>query len=386
MEELLSQFPTRDENATQPYRSFIYQPERVSVNSRQSLQNQPVTAAELSADLYNSFKVSLKTPLLRVKAVQLLRATIPNAVPSIPNDECFFFYYRVPIAAGVVPQPDTTQYIANNIYVVYLCPTNTIFNQNNNPTNYVLNRTFQDYEDLATALNTAAQVNNFRLGARFIAGDIGFAYDDVQNKIVMIGNNTYAPGGAWQYAYSPVGYNDPNLQIVIAELLNNFAGAPFNVPISISNEYTLNRRLGFTFNGAFINPPNAAPTAQQVLLNQTILLYRTIPYFDPAPTTAKTYYAENYCDLVNTGNVFIYCDVIGGSTQDTNADERLLAVVPMNASNLGVAFGESKMSCSLKKVSEVVYDLVFTMRDDKGKPFYLPNNAYVNLELKVEYE
>lgn len=385
MDELLSQFPTR-ENTEQQYRSFIYQPERVSVNSRQSLQNPPITAAELSSDLYNSFKVSLKTPLLRVKGLQLLRATIPNAVPSIPNDECFFFYYRVPITAGPVPTPDTTQYTAANIYVVYLTPTNTIFNQNNNPVNYVLNRTFQDYGDLATALNLAAFTNNFRLGARFIAGDIGFAYDDVQNKIVMIGNNTYAPGGAWQYAYSPVGYADPNLQTVIAELKASFAGAPFNVPISISTEYTLNRRLGFTFNGAFINPPTAAPSFQQINLNQTILYYRTIPYFDPAPTTAKTYYAENYCDLVNTGNVFLYCDIIGGSSQDTNADERLLAVVPMAASNLGIAFGESKMSCSLKKVSEVIYDIVFTMRDDKGKPFYLPNNAYVNLELKVEYE
>lgn len=380
MEDLLSQFPTRDMVNEGPYRSFLYQPERVSVNSRQSLQNPIQTIAEIGADLYSSFKVTLKTPLLRVKSLQLLRATIPNAVSNIPNDECFFFYYRIPVLDGVIPMPDLNAYTPANIYCIYLQPNNTVFNMNTSSA-FLLNRTFEDYESLAGALTQAALVNGVRLGTRFIPGDISFEYNDFQNKMIMKGNNTYI-GDTWVYAYSPVGYGDPNLQVVVDELQANFAGAPFNIPITIPREYTLNRRLGFTFNGAFQNPP-------QGVLNTTILLYRTIPYFDPepiGPDGPKEYFAENYTDLVNTGNVFIYCESIGGSTQDTNADERLLAVVPMNASNLGVAFGESKLNCPLEKVSEVIQDLVFTLRNDKGTPFQLPNNAYINLELKVEYK
>jgi hypothetical protein len=88
---------------------------------------------------------------------------------------------------------------------------------------------------------------------------------------------------------------------------------------------------------------------------------------------------------VNTGNIFLYADIVGGSTQDTNTEDRLLAVIPASASSLAVVFGESKIPCELTKTSEDIYNITFTMRDDKGKPFYIPTNAYVNLELKVTY-
>lgn len=383
MEDILAQFPTKMKEDAQ-YRSFVYQPERVSVNSRQSLQNPSIIDYAIKTDTYSSFEVQLRTPLMRVKALQLLRASIPNAVPNIPNDECFFFYYRVPVTADPVPQPDFTQYTLNNIYVVYLTPTNLELTPMNCP--LVFNKTFQDYDDLATTLTQAAQVNNFRTGTKFIAGDVSFQYDSDLNKMVLIGNNAFV-GATWTYAYSPVGYGDPNLALAQAYILNLWNTGVVTFDLEMAGEYTLNRRLGFTFNGAFINPPTNAPSQQSYVLNTTILNIRTVPYFDPPPTPSKNRYtAESYCDLVNTANVFIYCDVVGGSTQDTNSEDRLLAVVPMDASNLGVVLGESKISCSLRKVSDYINNLVFTMRDDKGKLWYLPTNAYINLELKVEYE
>jgi hypothetical protein len=334
----------------------------------------------------------LKTPLLRVRSLELLRASIPNAVPSIPNDECFFFYYRVDSEGGI--SPNYEQFVPENIYCVYLYPTGFL----TPPTSYVneedygWNTTFSDYESLVSALNNACQNNDIRLNAtqtRFIPGDISFSYDPVLNKIKMQGNNIFS-GETQIHFYSPVGWNDPNLLPVIAELKANFddtenADELGRIPIEINSEgYTLNRRLGFTFNGVGIDD---ALTPQQYAILSTRLLPQTrtngLPYSEA--NTNPNYTAENYCDLVHTGNVFLYADIAGGSTQDTNVDDRLLAVIPANASSLGVTFGESKIPCELTKTSDNIYSIIFTMRTDKGTPYWLPTNAYVNLELKLRY-
>lgn len=391
MEELIDQFP-KQQQLQDAYKSFLFQPERVSVNSRQSLTNQPLLENTFISDYYYQFKVQLKTPLLRVKSLELLRASIPNVVPSIPNDECFFFYYRIPVS-GMSYDPE--DFTPANIFCVYLLPTD--FSQNLNyqqdPSIYGWNAPFGDYEELVTALNLAAENNDMRLSNRFISGDISFFYDDTFKRIYIKGNNIFN-GGNIQYFYSPVGYSDPNLIPVIAELKQWFAGtlAPYNgdepIPIQISTDgYTLNRRLGFTFDGVFTNPPVSQLDFQ--IINSRVIptgLNPDIPIpYQPA-TTPQNYYAENFADLVNTGNIFLYCDITGGSTQDTNTDDRLLAVIPGNASSLGVIFGESKIPCELTKTAENIYQILFTMRTDKGTPFNLPTNAYINLELKVNYK
>jgi hypothetical protein len=398
MEELLAQFPTQ-ENLEQKYRSFIFQPERVSLNSRQTLANLSSQvggniADELGTlyppnDVYYQFRCELKSPLLRVRTLELLRASIPNAVPSIPNDECFFFYYRVDSEGGI--SPNYEQFTPENIYCIYLYPQGFLtpptwyVNQNT----YGWNTAFPDYDSLVTALNKASQANDVRLGARFIANDISFTYDANLNKITMKGNNIFDESDNMQYFYSPVGWADPNLIPVIAELKASFQNPddPDNlgtIPIDINTDgYTLNRRLGFTFNGLNIDEPLS-------LLQTQILRTRILPMTDTdvayTPANANpNYTAESFCDLVNTGNIFLYADIVGGSTQDTNTEDRLLAVIPASASSLAVVFGESKIPCELTKTSEDIYNITFTMRDDKGKPFYIPTNAYVNLELKVTY-
>lgn len=383
MEQLLEDLP----KLSQPqelYRSFIYQPERVSLNSRQTLSITPQSDDDFDSDIYSQFRCDLKSPLLRVKSLELLRASLPNAVASFPNDELFFFYYRVP--QGALGQPDWASFTSGNIYCIQLLPTDFYLPPSSvlNPNSLGWNTTFEDYQALVDMLNNACANNSLRLGARFIANDISFRYNPTLNKIEMIGNNMFDGGGTFQYFYSPVGYNDPNLPAVIAEIKANYAGAPFAIPRQINTDgYTLNRRLGFTFNGIFGSPPTSP---QQ----ENIIWKRTIPYPDfPIPyapaTTNNAYTAESYCDLVNTANIYLYTDIVGGSTQDTNSEDRLLAVIPGNASSLGVVFGESKIPCELTKTSENIYSIVFSMRDDKGAPFYLPTNAYINLELKVSY-
>ena len=78
-------------------RSFTNQPERVNISSDNSLSTTESQNA-LDEENFSSFRVPILRPFLDVKSIQLLRASIPNAVTNIPDEECTFWYYRLPIA------------------------------------------------------------------------------------------------------------------------------------------------------------------------------------------------------------------------------------------------------------------------------------------------
>ncbi len=426
MEELLQQFPgtTRIEPS---YRSFVYQPERISINSRQSLLQTTLINGNNQPEFYYQFENELRNPLLRIKRMELLRATIPNAVTSIPLTQGVFFYYRIPaLNAPEDYAPDYSLLEPTYIHMVRLLP-QTFYDPDffEEPELYGYNKTFNDYEDLVAELNKStlndpdfdyptwqpftvypaesyvvenqqryytangsAGTENFNTDAAFVKSDytpfipkdITFSYNETLNKIVLNGNNYYdTVNNQPQYYYLPVGYSDPNLAIFVQQI--NQELTPQQFPTNLP--YTLNRRLGFLWAGIYnFNNADIDPVIAD-------LQYHTIPtpnWVTDYTPLLPNYTAEGYADLVNTANVFVYCDFVGGSTQDTNTDERLLAVIPMNASNLGVSFGESKIVCPLSKVSENIYRIMITLRTDTTEPFYLPTNAYVNLEIKVEYE
>jgi len=77
--------------------SFTNQPERVCISSDNDI-NTSQTQDALNEQNFDHFKVSIKRPFLDVKSIQLLRASIPNAVTNIPDQECVFWYYRIPTA------------------------------------------------------------------------------------------------------------------------------------------------------------------------------------------------------------------------------------------------------------------------------------------------
>lgn len=384
MEQLIEQFP--DTIRTADYRSFILQPERVSINSRQTLSIKPVSDQFIDADYYYQFTCRLKNPLMNVKSLELLRATIPNVIPSIPNSEATFYYYRIP-ADPITFQPNYQALTAANILFVRLTPSIGYSPDNyTNPAIYGYNKTFTNYQELVAELNKATLHDPLETTLQplgfYDPGDITFSYNENLNKIVFVGNNALDPiTGEPQYYYLPVGYSDPNLalfQLAITNVLTP-QGQPILFPVN--GEYTLNRRLGYLWDGVFQTPLNSL--SYTILENRTIPKpnYAGLPWNDYLPN----YTAEGYADLVYTANVFVYCNIVGGSTQDTNTDEQLLAVVPMNTQNLGVNFGESKLSCPLTKISKEIYNISITLRTDTAQPFYLPNNAYVNLEIKFTY-
>jgi len=448
MEQLLEDLPKvmREETS---YRSFIYQPERISVNSRQSLKNpQLLDGLQFQSDYYASFMSELRTPLLRIQALELLRGTIPNALTSIPNSETAFFYYRIGSTGDPDYLPDYSQLDVNHIHMVRLLTT-FVYSPDNyiNPDALGFNKTFEDYDDLVNELNKSTLIDpnyddqdwvslqpypagsivldnlqryytlagsagtaNFNddgawtaILTPFISGDITFSYNSNLNKIVVQGNNyesEISPGlFVPKFYYLPVGYGDPNLALFIQQMISPVeengvvvgGGGLNQTSFPTYEDYTLNRRLGFVWDGIFEANPPPNSFSYGILVNHTFPKPNFVPLPDPIPLPPPIwipyiyYTAESYANLVYSSNIFLYCDIVGGSTQDTNTDERLLAVIPTNASTLGIIYGESKINCSLTKVSQQVSQITFTIRDDKGELIYFPKNAYINLELKISY-
>jgi hypothetical protein len=373
MEELLEQFPKRTQEIAVDYKSFLFQPERVSINSRISAQ------PTISGYLYQTqnfcrFSNNFKTPLFNVKSMDLLRTTMSLPVPSIPNSQTTFFYYRIPIVGGGDYSPDFDALTVANMKMVRLLSTYTY-----SPSNYTdaqtvtygFNGIFQDYQSLVDTLNKSctADPNAATLGSYFVAGDISFYYVEQLQKILFTGNNALDGNGRPQYYYVPVGFSDPNLATFQATLQ---AILPFPL-LQFQTGYTLNKRLGFLWNG--------------VDLDDAVSFMYPVPNYVTLPWTnfKNAYYAETYADLVHTQNIFLYCDVMGGSTQDTNLSDNLLAVIPIDKGQLGVQTYQSSMSCPLTKMVKNMYEMTISMKTDTGEDLWIPVSGFVNIEFALTY-
>jgi hypothetical protein len=98
-ERLDSLLGNLEENASskkkERFHSFLNQPERVNISSDSDLSTVQAQFG-IQEESFNSFRVAIIRPFLDVKSIQLLRASIPNAVTNIPDNECTFWYYRLP--------------------------------------------------------------------------------------------------------------------------------------------------------------------------------------------------------------------------------------------------------------------------------------------------
>lgn len=81
------------------YQSFVNQPERIQISSQQDIQDyDPNTLTS-----YYNFRVRLSRPALNVKSIQLARASIPNAVTNIPDQETTLWFYALPqVSTGTI--------------------------------------------------------------------------------------------------------------------------------------------------------------------------------------------------------------------------------------------------------------------------------------------
>lgn len=450
MEELLDAFPTIQEQQRISYKSFVFQPERVSLCSNDDVSPNTAVAsiqqanpnAHRAAETFYSWKNRFQKPLRGVKSIQLLSACIPNATIMIPDDQLTFLYYRIPsLAASSAPWTSVSLYdvgetviYSGSYYVsivtnqnqipttspsfwLRICPTGGLYDSAPNyfrltaenieavvllPTfgvspeflvaalTALWNRTFTDYNDLVVSLNLAAQGQAPVSLTATVPGDVKFAFNPILNRIEFLPQNAYNsvsnPGG---YYYLPLGYEDKNAELYV----KNFWSLPIQTGV-FKPGYLLNSRLGFVWNGNFQNPYQVWPGT----------LYSTLtPYLRPqdpltvTPTLAQknVLTAQSYPDLVYTGTVRVFADVILGSSEASVAQPTeslptsvggLLSIVPMNSANLGISYYQSSFDNPLTKIPEIIPDIEIRLLTDSGDPFYLPNSAVVTLELAVTYK
>jgi len=100
---------------------------------------------------------------------------------------------------------------------------------------------------------------------------------------------------------------------------------------------------------------------------------------------AEVYTADAYACLVYSSIVYIYTSIAGASSLDTSRNTNLLAITPMNAGNLGVAFSNQFIDNPLNKVAGDIYNIYLELRDEFGEPYLLSNNAVASFMLKVRY-
>jgi len=513
-------------------RSFTNQPERVCISSDNDI-NTAQTQNALNEENFDSFRVAIQRPFLDVKSIQLLRASIPNAVTNIPNTECVFWYYRIPTATfngtiTITTSPaysaraitaggnaiagttdiirwDTVPYTVCNsagvargyfaspaaaggtvnifqsptligttigsvtrssvagsnglympapsyqyLHMVRLLPStykvelfDAASGQNTNPdgygSTYGWNRTFAEYQDLATELAKSCSADpaydssidaglSFPL---FIPNDIAITFNQTLNKFIFTGNNAFVTVSSIDYqfaTYLSAGFEDPILwntalantnssiwflEPISAPQLLAYTSSPGNSDFNFiygagGQPYqvyrTLNLRLGFTWNGltsqiAGYFPVNIAGIQGIITAPSVITSYynrlRPVPEYidqEPPPLLSATtpyqvefYTADSYANLVHTNTVSLYADFTGGSTYDSMANTQLLACVPMNASNLGVTSYNTTLYCPLTKISDQIYEIEIRMLTDTGLPYVIPNSAIVSLELALTY-
>jgi hypothetical protein len=342
------------------------------------------------------------------------------------------------------PSPPTPATLAENLkylHMIRLLPSyykSELFSDGANSNqnlfgNYGVNRTFTDYEDLASELAVScahdpmydARVAQLGVFPTFIPNDISITYNPTSNKFYFTGNNIIANGVRYA-AYLSAGYNDENLWVNTSPTnpyLVSYNAPQLYVESGIDNgdfvyvygikgqpykKYrTLNQRLGFNWNGSIEKVAQYFPINYTAITSNpggsiyqqgisVIASYfnrlRSVPPLQASIATAGSgaytsdnYTADSYANLVYTNTVSLYADFTGGSTYDSIGNTQLLACVPMNASNLGVTFYNTTLYCPLTKISDQIYEIEIRMLTDTGAPYNIPNSAIVSLELALTY-
>jgi hypothetical protein len=227
-----------------------------------------------------------------------------------------------------------------------------------------------------------------------------------------------APAGTWTNltpffedspyfnTYLIAGYNDPNVYTLLKAIqydsteldFPNYASIPGNQAVE---GQTLARRLGFTWDSTGLIVDNINDYYDRgVEFGGTLPIFynrfRVVPQYFPPNTVRNllkssilgsidTYTADGYCNLVYSSIISIYTTIVGTSTVDTQRNANLLAMIPMDCGNLGVAMVGNYIDNALTKIQGDIYSIYIELRDENGEPYYLTNNATTTLLIKLTY-
>lgn len=320
--------------------SAVNQPERVFLSSfdDQSFVVQTEYNAGLPnrvlATTYDRFRIQLPTAILEPERCQLLRASIPNAQVTIPDYQLTFWYARVNTTG-----PPVTQYLNVRWFPSYWTGATG---------GVPVNRIVANYADLLSLMNTAAAATDISgQNPYHVPGDISFSYDALTRKFSFQGLTT-------GYAYYEVGYNDPQIKALTANMKYG------TYPVPFVQDTTMNLRLGFT----------------SPIVDEDVII---------ANNVNEPFVAESWADLVYTQNVILLANIIPGSSLGSGGQHNVLASVPINAPPLGVGNFTAPMVNWLTKVMKEIYEIEIVMLDDNYQPYRVPNNAVVNVEMGFSY-
>ena len=98
LESILETFEETAQINQTPYRSFIFQPERMSITSNDDvIPNNEVVVEVVTkngghqpAETFSQFRIRFEKSLVNVKSIQLLSAVIPNAIQNIPDNQLIY--------------------------------------------------------------------------------------------------------------------------------------------------------------------------------------------------------------------------------------------------------------------------------------------------------
>jgi hypothetical protein len=212
------------------------------------------------------------------------------------------------------------------------------------------------------------------------------------------------------------GYADPNIPIVSAIVTAESQLFDFNYaiygleplpvqgippqPLTIDG-LTLNRRLGYTWNGLYLEFPQAPyedfstnNTYFRVLYNRIrpAPRYAIVPLGlgDPPPNnnpyTQTLYTFDGYCNLVYSSILYVYSDIVfASSLTNENTTLGLLATVPINCATLGIAFEKQFLENPLFKINKNIENITIELRDERNLPYYCGNNSIVTLSFIATY-
>ena len=222
------------------------------------------------------------------------------------------------------------------------------------------------------------------------------------------------PTTIWN-TYLVCGYDDPNfytLQQDINQQINDgnadffYGQYGLNNIVSIPSQpykrgKSLAKRIGFTWNGVYnwqqsntIEPFLYTQGSSMPLLwnrlrpippYELIVDVGATPIPNNNPYTQNTYIADDYCNLVYSSIINIYSDITSASSFDTQSKKNILAIAPLNCSQLGISFVNNFIDNPLTKINSDIYQIRIELRNEIDEPYYISNNGIITLMFKLTY-